>query len=74
MQDLSSLEFVEDAITDVEVWGASPRFIAFRSNGRITFRLATDHELAGELMCRDEILHLLSEQLERGLQVQVANS
>lgn len=73
MEDVAELAFDEDAITDREALDASPRFIAFQVGGRLTFRLATSAD-SGELISKDELLHFVSEQLERDVLVQVGNS
>lgn len=64
--------FVEDAISDEEAMSASPRFVAFRNKGAIAFRLLTEDDEANELVTKDEILLLLSDALERGAQVEIA--
>lgn len=64
--------FEEDAISDEEAMGASPRFMAFRNKSAIAFRLQTEDDTAIELVTKDEILLLLSDALERGVQVEIA--
>lgn len=64
--------FEEDAITAEEAMGASPRFIAFRNRGAIAFRLQAEDDTANELVTKDEIWLLLSDALERGAQVEIA--
>lgn len=64
--------FEEDAISDEEAMGVSPRFIAFRNKSAIAFRLQTEDDTAIELVTKDEILLLLSDALERGVQVEIA--
>lgn len=64
--------FDEDAISLEEVMGAADRFVAFRTCSAIAFRLPREADSDVTLISKDEVLHLISEQLERGAQIEIA--
>ena len=64
--------FDEDALSLDDALGASERFIAWRSDRGIAFRLGRPEEAnTARLVSRDEIVHLLTKQLDRGAQIEL---